>query len=366
MKKYLYYVAVVLLAASSPAKSSFIDSDNSEKLNDPIYLKCCLEAIKDEVIKNQQEEIKHQLENLKSEIKEIQLQKEGYGGTLGNSFYQTYVSEVVDPVLSHFLGGIQGYINDDNAETILDTLFTWTGKERRYIAITTKTKSVNEFGTRYKKLSDDSMQMMDILRSNTFPKWFAVLQEVLQEQGEDILSKEHERQDKNLQWYSSSLPYLELALPYIGKCKITPHMRDRFSLSSLEPGTSSYYELFYKENQNEGIELTGGIFGHLPARNSKVDSISPSFLRTFYAETQDDIKSSLAEFIWKLSHSSTFMRGQAAITGWFAQALARVRGYNLSYSPDWLDIMNLDQHALTALEMDEFIRSFNENAALEE
>jgi hypothetical protein len=363
VKKYLYYVAVVLLAASSPAKSSFIDSDNSEKLNDPIYLQCCLEAIKDEVIKNQQEEIKDQLETLKSEIKESTLQKEGYGGTLGNSFYQAYVSEVVDPVLSHFLGGIQGYINDDNAETILDTLFTWTGTERNYIAITTNTEASSRFGKRYKTPSDDSIEMIDILHSNSFPEWFAVLQETLQEKGGDILSKEHERQDKNI---TSSLPYLELALPYIGKCKIKPHMIDRFYLRSLESDTSGSFEFLYEENQNEGFELTGGIFYHLPVGDRKVESISPSFLRTFNAETQDDLKSSLAEFIWILSHSSTFMRGQAAITGWFAQALARVRGYNLSYSPDWLDIMNLDQHALTALEMDEFIRSFNENAALEE
>ncbi|MDR3285600.1 MAG: hypothetical protein LBS83_02865 [Holosporales bacterium] len=111
---------------------------------------------------------------------------------------------------------------------------------------------------------------------------------------------------------------------------------------SIDPEENLTYLLVREE---EGLYMGGvAIFSNINFictihafndSESSIESIFDSFKKACESDTKGDLISHILEFIYDFSISSTYFRGQAAITLWIVRGIAKSKGYNIEFINGW-------------------------------
>jgi hypothetical protein len=102
----------------------------------------------------------------------------------------------------------------------------------------------------------------------------------------------------------------------------------------------------------------GGILG-----NENSEKVFRGLLELNIKES--DILKGIGQLVFALNKSTTFLRGQAAISEWIAKGIAYYHGYNIDFL-EWIEKtgISMDMHAMSCFSEEEFIKQFIDNIKL--
>jgi hypothetical protein len=299
--------------------------------------------------------------------------KDRYGGNVGMRIFEEEKTQVIIPTLVNFLKYYKDEVKDveKNHKKLLYGILLALGKERGDIAIKTKSSNKKSFGLLFDEFvcDGDWQSLMDPINKNSFPSWNDhVRNNVLP----NALRENTFEQLENNTFNDFHYAYI----PYVDDKDIS-WCNSNFTSVFRIMVPSKIYDKMNKDKKkhldlkDENIEIC---CCHLPRRAYKYiyeekifKSYCDAFIKAYLAENEFELKKNLAVFIRNLSISSTYVRGQAAITSWIISALCQYHGYDLSYSKAWTrpEGISEDMHALSHMN-DElaFVKAFMENSFL--
>lgn len=295
-----------------------------------------------------------------------------YGGPVGHQIFTAYSNNIVKPVLTLFLENVQDMnaetlLSDISFENLMDSLFMNLGDERLEIAKLTNRDT--RFG---RKFSYSTQEMRDPINEQSFPAWNRLLQsqlhdifqKILNDSGKDTIEattflQKLDGQESETMLFKTfggnSFCILGGETPYLGYmgCYIV-NLAEEFLNNITHESIKAYQHRI--------------IFHHANYREDFYKVITPDFQKALLWDKKDTeiLKTHLARILFLMAHSSTFMRGQAAITEWLLAGLSLAHGYQLKWSETWTgpNFPNPDQHALTIFNIDVFVNEFKNNTLL--
>ncbi len=273
---------------------------------------------------------------------------DSYGGQAGREFFQSYI-KILRPAFTKTLRHIKEETpinswNQSDYEKLLNNIFDLLGAERKYIAMQTKTFSHSQmFGIRASRI------IVDSINPTSFPAWYRLVNK----QAQTFLSTLSEDQTAQI------LKRPDSSFPIYANCK------NMFDLPQANFVNSARIEVCIPEDTKEPLTML--------CHNSKFSSfeeqgILDPFMKAIRWDGKDEnkFKKWLGLLLLKISHTSIYNRGQAAITEWLLTALAGMHGFNLTWSMLWQgpNNPNPDQHALSATRVETFLEDFKANTNL--
>jgi hypothetical protein len=339
---------------------------------------------------------------------------ERYGSVAGNEYFQMYYREFIEPVLSEFLTIIStGTILEEHRPQLYYGIVKWLGQERALVAYKTSTINADQFGH---LLNDE--YLMDPVFHDSFPNWnqafrLAVLEDIKNnweklnkiiiknEQKDfvypvkiDALPKEESFLYRNkkfkygfkciefndqswgmcnkLKWYITIIDPSEDPLHVWITLEIYSYKA--FQYTTFAEFQNALLATDKDKSRSIGIEVVHPLYAAIGNRSpedstKEVEKLVTHGLTTILSETplsEDRLKEELAKLLRFFSVTSTFRRGQAAITDWLLKSLASARGYELTFSDKWRGpkFPNPDMHALMEFDIETLIRNFKANTEL--
>lgn len=287
-----------------------------------------------------------------------------YGGDLGQSLYnqmQPQILFLLDQRCRSFKAEANNPANED-IKVFFNDLLNLMGTQRHWIAQLTETESSGKFGSRNWD-NEDNPLMMDTMSSSYWKPWYSLIHakvsEILKENDLDhdlkqLLSK-CKQEKTTLQHKSLALDLFNIDGEIRG---VLRHERDIYKPGDLRQA-AIYHIRPFKNPTSFFDEMYGVSCYHRHFSSQVTDQGLEDFTNALYAKNDEELKQSLAGLLWKISHSSTFERGQAGITEWLLKVLAQINGYTLKFSDDWNpkkgEYASPDQHALAELDYQEFV-----------
>lgn len=295
-----------------------------------------------------------------------------YGGESGKKIFAIYTNQIIIPTLTQFLKETQlvhktELLNDIILGSIVNSLLDILGNSRLSIALlTNKDRS---FGT---KFCHSRQEMRDPINERSFPAWNRHLQFLLQ----NIFQKNLNDDSGNTIEPTTFLQ--KLNGQKCGAILVKESGTNSLCLSGEETPYHMYMggfnvnlsEEFLSNITHESIQTYQHkiTFYHASYREDIYKIIAPDIRVALLWDKREPaiLKKYLARILWIMAHSSTFMRGQAAITEWLLTGLSLAHGYQLKWSDAWTSpqFPSPDQHALTTFDINVFINNFMENTKL--
>lgn len=294
-----------------------------------------------------------------------------YGGQAGHQIFLAYSDRIIKPSLTYFLKKIQDLyartpLSKISFENLVDSVLTNLGEERLFIANLTNKDA--RFG---RKLINSTQNMQDPIHDKSFPAWNHMLQTLLQNKFQSILTAHGqtsiektlflEKLDKATSGTIVFVPFGGNSLWLSGGMNLL-YDTGGFVINLSEKFLDNITEETIKACQHK---IT---FYHVSYIKDFYKIITPDFQKALLWNGKDLVvlKTYLARILFTMAHSSTFMRGQAAITEWLLASLSLAHGYQLKWSNVWTSpqFPSPDQHALSTFDIGVFINNFIENAHL--
>lgn len=362
---------------ASPSIKSAIDRPTLAEVSQEIF---SLLEKQEQINVDANPHIKHYLEQIETVIDIEQFTPpRQYGGYTGREYFKAYTNYLLIPTMTEFINALIRVKDDKNIAAksagILAGLLAFSGKKRNDIAKRTFTKSFEKFGT---PIADGSL-LAEPIKHNSFTAWNKKIRQDLtefflndEELHEAIIeSKSIQPNDIKRKKYVK-LGY-EIALEgNISNLKIT--------MVGEPKELSTTMEIELNLNRQDKIakafldEKAAKIYIHHHTKHSK-DSVwiseeiinaAKHFAKIINLTDRASFKNELGQLFRFINISSTFARGQAAISEWIIKSLSRSYGLDLQFSPAWTTPLNPspDQHALSILNFAEYIKAFEENLSL--
>lgn len=291
-----------------------------------------------------------------------------YGGKSGHRFFKTASEYVVIPTLAKFLTVIieknkQESLSNEQWDALFNATLTYLGKKRNEIAVETNTENHSEFG---KKHTNVNLAMYDNLTQLSFPAWYLEMRAKVESTLKDILNKyaaTHDNKPMPVNEFFAEVDKIEwLAYSYSGD-------QTRF------PSNKSYVRIEFDYITPRGYITFKDIddinyhfkYWHPRAIPQIGQEAMKIFKEALLDESPEKLKEDIAKLIWRMAHSSTFLRGQASIVEWLAKGLAQLHGLKIIIPDNWKgpEHMNPDQRALSNFNQEDYISLFMEKVQLQ-
>jgi hypothetical protein len=418
MRKCLFLI--LFTSYLTPSFAGILSSDEQDELRTLIVdrpLKEIQSGVQ-HILNYMKENVQNEKATVMKDLEQLSKQREPgnnfykrYGSTAGNEYFQMYYREFIEPVLSEFLTIIRNSaIPENHRPELYYGIVKWLGQERGLVANKTLTREPNKFG----KLLPDSYHIMDPVSHDSFPNWneafrSALLGDIKNNWGKFykiIIDKDFVYPVKiDTLPKDESFLYRRKLVTYGFQCtliskndwgmcdklkwfiRINEPSRDPlhmwidleiYSNKAFQYRTfDEFKEAFLATNDdksNIGIMVYHPMYAVLGNRFpeeyvKEAEKLVIDSLTTILSEkplSEDHLKEELAKLLRFFSISSTFERGQAAITDWLLKSLARARGYELTFSEKWRgpSYPNPDMHALMEFDIETLIRDFKANTEL--
>ncbi len=299
-----------------------------------------------------------------------------YGGDLGNEVFQNVSNIIVGPELQDFLREALKELQSNSSDSFMYVgyvILKLAGRERSFIADLTKTIKFELFGI----LSHDSNNNGCILDEiSVWRNWYNVSLEMIKNIFQEYSCKERFMSQHNAR--------------YLLENKLDPTKLVTFVVDEhIESNKFDCYVIAGdKEVEDHKLaNLSSVIFKWVCETDNILDVYGSDLIQDLYCVHQacyqplskiirplclaiqwdrskqsiDQLKMYLGQFFWRISCSTTFYRGQSAISEWIVKAVFKSHGFDNFCWPDkWTgsNTASPDQHALLHLFVDDFVKDF--------
>ena len=294
--------------------------------------------------------------------------QEDYGGHVGKEFYSKIQPQILDYIYKICKSGQQKILEHNNITEIeikafFDLLIDTLGEERHFVAQATNSQFYELFGVR--KFSNVNPMMDTVVpASGIWVSWYTLFRKQVDEilTNSHIHSEQDEDQPREIVTLTLGQKAVDM-MEYDGIHKFyfrhinDASFSDAFALHSPRQGDRAAGYYWIGKTWNDGKLYCY----HRAVTESIINDGFEDFKRIIYWNhclSQDELIRPLASLLWSMSHSSTYPRGQAAITKWLLAGLIKTKGYTLAFSDAWNpDFGNAppDQQALSELDQEKFI-----------
>jgi len=310
-------------------------------------------------------------------------------GALADAIFQRVTDTVSVPLVADLLSRFvkQAGSSKDHAQVtalFTDTLLDVIAEERRFTAETARHPMRASFGAR---MRPDAPHMHDDVNNPMYLPWKKTIEGKMMAaltrewhafvranpKGtfmELLYSKKQIAQGKGFAEFPSAdgtfVVRLDLSkLPLSGSIRSNP---DRDDVSHYEFGWATEGDAARRLEGPIRIANLTCIHPHTESRIACESIASNAVAALDWKQTDglNALKREIGAVIFKMSHSSTFMRGQASITEMLCKALAGHHGFRLEFSGDWTapSHPSPDNWALSEFDMESFIMRAIDNVNL--
>jgi hypothetical protein len=316
-----------------------------------------------------------------------------YGGGTGDEIFKTMNSTYVVPTLHAFMDKLSAEIAGKPiweqvacVEPFLDCLLDLAGKGRNTIAQLTATNNVEEFGKR--RAASEGTRMIDTCDASVYKPWKANITNRVSSLVASIPEVEKWRANGG-----SLVDFVDARGTLSSGARVV-----RFNVAGEGGGPGHTIELSVDHSQQpakccgtlyglpydasvaryefewaerkDGVMALDQLFCHhaFLDDNTVSKGAAEEFARIARWQPGDatsGLVDDIASFIYKLSHSSTYFRGQAAAMEKIIEAVLRSKGMQIEIGPDFLKPNpTYDQQALATFDRQEFIQKARQSISV--
>jgi hypothetical protein len=309
-----------------------------------------------------------------------------YGGAKGNKIFKTISNKISIPIIIDFLKAAQQRhsqtpLTEAESCALFDVLLDMAGQERQYIAQKAFPSSQNtpKFGRRLQTMvsqkSGQERYLEDPINENSFPQWHHFLINI---RLKDIIKEAFfrcEKPESNTEITLQDLfNYGRFQLDNKTTLLVSHFMNVIFGRDSAAIQFNFSQETDF--NRPVTLDYIDKLMFinikciHLDTQKTIELALYRDFINALlWNKTEDSIdilKEHLGRFLFKISASSIYERGQAAITEWILRSLCYIHKFDLIWPEDWMPptYANYDQQALSVFNINKFVDIFKEKIVL--